>query len=41
MTTAYSFSLKKKLLVDVVVLAILYTIRVVAGAFAVSADISA
>ncbi len=41
LTTAYCFSLKKKLLVDVVVLAMLYTIRVVAGAFAIAVDISA
>ena len=31
-TTAYSFSLKKKVLIDVIVLATLYTIRIIAGA---------
>ncbi len=35
-TTAYSFYLKRKLMVDVVALASLYTLRVVAGAVAVS-----
>jgi 4-hydroxybenzoate polyprenyltransferase len=34
LTLAYSLSLKRKLLVDVIVLAMLYTIRVVAGAVA-------
>jgi 4-hydroxybenzoate polyprenyltransferase len=41
LTTAYSVSLKKKLLVDVVVLAMLYTIRVIAGAIAISVEVSA
>lgn len=41
LTTAYSVSLKKKMLVDVVVLAMLYTIRVIAGAIAISVDVSA
>jgi 4-hydroxybenzoate polyprenyltransferase len=36
LTTAYSFSLKRKMIIDVVVLAMLYTIRVVGGAAAVS-----
>jgi 4-hydroxybenzoate polyprenyltransferase len=36
LTTAYSFSLKRKMIIDVVVLAMLYTIRVVGGAVAVS-----
>jgi 4-hydroxybenzoate polyprenyltransferase len=40
LTTAYSVSLKKKMLVDVVVLATLYTIRVIAGAIAISVDVS-
>jgi 4-hydroxybenzoate polyprenyltransferase len=40
LTTAYSISLKRKLLVDVVVLAVLYTIRVIAGAVAVSVEMS-
>ncbi len=39
-TTAYSFSLKKMMLVDVTVLALLYTMRVVAGAAAISVDLS-
>jgi 4-hydroxybenzoate polyprenyltransferase len=41
LTTAYSVSLKRKMLVDVVVLAMLYTIRVIAGAIAVSVEMSA
>ncbi len=41
LTTAYSVSLKRKMLVDVVVLAMLYTIRVIAGAIAISVDVSA
>lgn len=40
LTTAYSVSLKKKMLIDVVVLAALYTIRVIAGAIAISVDLS-
>ncbi|WP_439533388.1 UbiA family prenyltransferase [Polymorphobacter sp.] len=36
LTTAYSFSLKRKMIVDVVALAMLYTIRVVGGAAAIS-----
>jgi 4-hydroxybenzoate polyprenyltransferase len=40
LTTAYSFWLKRKLLVDVVVLALLYTARVVAGGAAASIPIS-
>ena len=35
MTTAYSFWLKRKLLVDVILLAGLYTLRIIAGAAAV------
>jgi len=34
LTTAYSFSLKRKMIVDVITLASLYTIRVIAGAVA-------
>ncbi len=34
LTTAYSFTLKRRLMVDIVVLASLYTIRVIAGAAA-------
>jgi 4-hydroxybenzoate polyprenyltransferase len=41
LTTAYSISLKRKMLVDVVVLAMLYTIRVIAGAVAISVEVSA
>lgn len=40
LTTAYTFYLKRKLLVDVVALAGLYTIRVVAGAAAISTVVS-
>jgi 4-hydroxybenzoate polyprenyltransferase len=41
LTTAYSIWLKRKMLVDVVVLAMLYTIRVIAGAIAISVPLSA
>jgi 4-hydroxybenzoate polyprenyltransferase len=40
MTTAYSFALKRMLLIDVVTLAGLYTVRVVAGAAAITIDVS-
>ncbi len=40
LTTAYSFYLKRKLLIDVVALAMLYTVRVVAGAMAISVPLS-
>ncbi|GGZ30550.1 UbiA family prenyltransferase [Asticcacaulis endophyticus] len=40
LTTLYTFSLKRKLLVDVVALAGLYTIRVVGGAAAISVVVS-
>ena len=40
LTTAYSFFLKKKLLVDVIALASLYTLRVIAGAVAIDVFIS-
>jgi 4-hydroxybenzoate polyprenyltransferase len=39
-TTSYSFVLKKKAMVDVVVLACLYTVRMVAGAFATAIPVS-
>ncbi len=39
-TTAYTFVLKRKLLVDVFTLAGLYTIRIIAGAFATSSPLS-
>lgn len=39
-TTAYSFALKKMMLVDVIVLALLYTTRVVAGAAAITVPVS-
>lgn len=39
-TTAYSFWLKKQIVVDVIVLAGLYTLRIVAGAAAVSVPVS-
>lgn len=40
LTTAYTFALKRKMLVDVLTLASLYTIRVIAGAAAISVPIS-
>jgi 4-hydroxybenzoate polyprenyltransferase len=40
LTTAYTFVLKRKMLVDVLTLASLYTIRVVAGAVAISVPMS-
>lgn len=40
LTTAYSFSLKKMMLVDVTVLSLLYSLRVVAGAAAVGVAVS-
>jgi len=40
LTTTYSFYFKKIVLVDVVLLASLYTIRIIAGAFAVEVHIS-
>lgn len=39
-TTAYTFVLKRKLLVDVFTLATLYTVRIVAGAAATGVDLS-
>lgn len=41
LTLAYSFTLKRRLIVDIVVLAMLYTMRVVAGAVAISVEPSA
>ena len=38
--TAYSFALKRKLIVDIIVLATLYTIRVIGGAAAISVLVS-
>ena len=40
LTTAYSFALKRMLLIDVLTLAGLYTVRVVAGAAATQIDVS-
>jgi 4-hydroxybenzoate polyprenyltransferase/phosphoserine phosphatase len=40
LTTAYSFALKRMLLIDVMTLAGLYTVRVVAGAAAAQIDVS-
>jgi 4-hydroxybenzoate polyprenyltransferase len=40
LTTAYTFVLKRKMLVDVVALAVLYTIRVIGGAVAISVPMS-
>jgi 4-hydroxybenzoate polyprenyltransferase len=37
LTTAYTFSLKRKMMVDIVALALLYTLRVIGGAAALSA----
>lgn len=39
-TTAYTFVLKRKLMIDVVTLAGLYTVRVIAGAVAIAAPMS-
>jgi 4-hydroxybenzoate polyprenyltransferase/phosphoserine phosphatase len=39
-TTSYSLLLKRKMLIDVVVLAMLYTVRVVAGGVLIDAEIS-
>ena len=40
LTTAYTFVLKRKMMVDVVALAALYTIRVIGGAVAISVPVS-
>ena len=40
LTTAYTFVLKRKMLVDVLTLAALYTVRVVGGALAISVSLS-
>ncbi len=40
LTTAYSFVLKQKMLIDVVALAMLYVVRVIAGGVAVSVTVS-
>ena len=40
LTTAYTFFLKRKMLVDIVVLATLYTIRVIGGAQAIEVPVS-
>jgi 4-hydroxybenzoate polyprenyltransferase/phosphoserine phosphatase len=40
LTTAYSFYLKRKMLIDVVTLAMLYTVRIIAGAVAIGVHIS-
>jgi len=40
LTTSYSFWLKRKMLIDVVVLALLYTVRVVGGAVAIGVELS-
>ncbi|MCX6155547.1 MAG: UbiA family prenyltransferase [Candidatus Kapabacteria bacterium] len=39
-TTAYSFKLKRVVIIDIITLSILFTIRIVAGAFAVNVIIS-
>lgn len=39
-TTLYSFSLKKRMIVDVITLALLYTLRVFAGAAAIGVSVS-
>lgn len=39
-TTAYSFALKKRIMIDVVVLACLYTIRIIAGSAATNIPLS-
>jgi len=40
LTTAYTFSLKRKMMVDIIALASLYTIRVIGGAEAIAVPIS-
>ena len=40
LTMAYTFSLKRKMLIDVIALALLYTIRVIGGATAISVFVS-
>ena len=40
LTTAYTFVLKRKMMVDVIALAALYTIRVIGGAVAISVPVS-
>ena len=40
LTTAYTYSLKRKMVIDVVVLAMLYTIRVIGGAVAIGVETS-
>ena len=40
LTTAYTFFLKRKMLIDIVALALLYTIRVIGGAAAISVPVS-
>jgi 4-hydroxybenzoate polyprenyltransferase/phosphoserine phosphatase len=40
LTSAYSFFLKRKMMIDITILAALYTIRVIGGAEAISAPIS-
>ena len=40
LSAAYSFKLKKVVLLDVSILAVLYTLRIIAGTFAVSLDLS-
>jgi 4-hydroxybenzoate polyprenyltransferase/phosphoserine phosphatase len=40
LTTAYTFQLKRKMMIDVIALACLYTIRVIGGAAAISVEVS-
>jgi 4-hydroxybenzoate polyprenyltransferase len=40
LTLTYSLTLKRRMLVDVIVLAVLYTLRIVAGCFAISVPLS-
>lgn len=40
LTTAYTFVLKRKMLVDVIVLSLLYSVRVIAGGVAISVPVS-
>jgi 4-hydroxybenzoate polyprenyltransferase/phosphoserine phosphatase len=40
LTTAYTFVLKRKMLIDVIVLSLLYSIRVIGGAVAISVPVS-
>lgn len=40
LTLAYSLTLKRRMVIDVIVLAVLYTLRIIAGGFAISVPLS-